>query len=112
MDKKTRWKHAEDVAVDRLVGKWLRVSDRNRTMKGGELDIVWYIDDLLVVVEVRCVDGVDDLQAYISPQKMKHLLRSIEHRVYAHQRNGAVRLDVVYVKWSHVVEWYQNVTNE
>lgn len=112
MDKKTRWTYAEDIAVDRLVWKWLRVGDRNRTMRGGELDIVGYMDDLLVVVEVRCTNYADDLHSYTSPQKMRHLLRSVAHRVHTHQWTGAVRLDIVYVKWSQVVQRYQNVTNE
>jgi len=112
MQKKIRGKYAEDVAADRLSWKWFRLRDRNRTIRGGELDLIGYIDDILVVVEVRSVDTIDDLDAYTSATKMSHLLRSIDNWIHKHHRTWPVRLDVIYVRWNNVVERFQNVTNE
>lgn len=80
-------------------------------MRWGELDIVGYMDDVLVVVEVRSVTNIDDLHDYVSSAKMGHLHHSVNQWVYAHNWKWPIRIDVVYVKWNEVVEWFQNVTN-
>lgn len=80
-------------------------------MRWGEIDIIAKHEDLLIIVEVRSVDQINDLHAYMSASKMKHLIRSTEHRMHVHRWDWLVRIDVMYVKWSQVVEWFQNVTN-
>lgn len=111
MHKRDRWGHAEDVVANRLETKWVHIIQRNRTMRWGEIDIIAQKDDLLLIVEVRSVDQIHDLQAYMPAAKMKHLIRSSEHRIHLHRWDGPVRIDVVYVRWDSVVEWFQNVTN-
>lgn len=111
MKKRIRGDRAEQVAADYLIGQWFIIRDRNRTIRGGELDIVGIQGEVLVIVEVRSVDHIDDLYEYMTPQKMMHLVRSTETYVSVHDRTGQVRLDVIFVQQDKVVERYQNVTN-
>ena len=111
MHKRDRWNSAEDVAATWLTAKGMRICARNRTMRGGELDIVGYLDDLLVIIEVRSIDHIDDLQNYVSSLKVNHLIRSAQHRIHIHHWSWPLRIDVIYVKWTEVVERFQNITN-
>lgn len=111
MEKKHRGQRAEQIAAEWLQDQWMRICDRNRTMRGGELDIVGYMDDLLVVVEVKSIDTLDDLHGYLSPTKLRHVIHTTMHRIQTHHWTWPFRIDVLFVVQDRVVERYKNVTN-
>ncbi|MDP2669656.1 MAG: YraN family protein [bacterium] len=111
MQKRARGNRAEELVAQYLAEQGMTVLDRNRTIRGGELDIVCTEKDTLVVVEVRSVDHIDDLHEYMTPQKMSHLFHTIEAYILAHNRQSLVRLDVVFVQQNSILEWYKDVTN-
>lgn len=111
MSKKTRGAQAEMLVANRLADQWVHVASQNWTMRWWELDLVCFDQDVLVVVEVKSIDTLDDLHAYVTPAKLSHLKHTLETWVRTNNRTWPIRLDVVYVKWEEIVWRFQDVTN-
>ena len=112
MHKRARGNIGEDIAVQHLLEHGYQILDRNRTMRGGELDIICKHAEMIVFVEVRSVDHIDDLFEYMTPAKMSHLSKTMHSRIQEAEREGSRRLDVIFVQQGKVTEWFENVTNE
>jgi Holliday junction resolvase-like predicted endonuclease len=69
---------------------------------------------LLVVIEVKYVDTIQELDNYISPKKIWHLTKALESFLW--KTNGQtfdeIRMDAVFVKNGNIIERYENITNE
>lgn len=111
MSKKARGAQAELLVANRLVDQGIRLDDKNRTMRWWELDLICFDQEVLVIVEVKSIDFIDDLHSYVTPAKLRHLKHSLETWIRDNDRTGPVRLDVVYVKEQEIVWRFQDVTN-
>ncbi len=111
MSKKARGAQAENLVADYLVSQGLHLDEKNRTMRGGEIDLICFEDDVLVIVEVKSIDFIDDMHSYVTPKKITHLKHSMQQRIRDNNREWPVRLDVVYVQGSEIIGRFQNITN-
>lgn len=87
------------------------ILETNYTIVGWEIDVIAQKNGMIVFVEVKVVDNIDDIMWYIKPQKLKFLERTIEDYMYKKNLNFDIRLDVVFVKNNMIYEVFENVTN-
>jgi Holliday junction resolvase-like predicted endonuclease len=67
---------------------------------------------MLVFVEVKVIDKIDDLHDYVTKKKLQFLKKAIAKYLYEHKLvDQEIQLDVVFVKNKIVVEIFHNVTN-
>ena len=71
----------------------------NRTIPGGEIDLIFESDTELIFIEVKTVDYIDDLDNYITKSKLKAL------------STKDLRIDVVFLQQGEIIEIYENITN-
>jgi len=86
--------------------------EHNRTIRWGEIDLIMSKDQTIVFVEVKVVEYIKDLYGYITPRKLHNVQKTIE--AYLHNcklKKSFIRLDVIFIKNSKVLEVYENVTN-
>ena len=98
--KKTRWYLAEQLVKQEYLSHGWKFLHQNRTIRGGEIDLIFESEREVVFVEVKCVDHTDDLHGYVTPTKLRTLARSIatyHHRVGVPESH-LMRVDVVFVK--------------
>lgn len=105
-------------AVEQLAERWLSergltLAERNYTLRGGEIDLIMWQDDVLVFVEVRYRQQQDHGSGAesITHSKRRKLLRTAEF--YLQQQFGNrppfCRFDVLSGSGEPVVfEWIQN----
>ena len=99
--KKTTGNNGEDRAVLYLKSKGYSVIERNYRTKGGEVDIIALIDDVVVFVEVKTLPGGDiDLLAHeLNIRKQKRIIETaklflLNHREY---NSRVIRFDVLVI---------------
>jgi Holliday junction resolvase-like predicted endonuclease len=100
MSKKTLWYAAEQLVKQEYITRWWKFLHENRTIRGGEIDLILQSSSEVVFVEVKCVDHTDDLHNYITRSKLRTLHRSIatyHHRIGV-PKSHIMRVDVVFVK--------------
>lgn len=85
--------------------------ERNYTIKGGELDLIFHKNNILTFVEVKVVDHIHDLQNYVTSKKLGHVKHTIEYYLSTHPTNKEHVLDIVFVRDNSILEVYENVTN-
>jgi len=104
---------AAEQRVDRAARRrgWRRIA-RNYNVRGGELDLVYRTNELLVIVEVRYRAGNDygGAAASVTPSKQRRIILATrhflsEHPAYAHR---PIRFDVVGVDSSDQLDWIEN----
>jgi len=85
--------------MQHFVEDWYSIIDTNFQIQGGEIDIIMEKDGWLFFVEVKVVDGLDELVGHITKGKIAALRRSIDQFVYRkHLKPATMRLLFVYVK--------------
>lgn len=106
MNKRSLGKEKEDIAANYLKEKGYEILERNFYTKYGEIDIIAYKDDTIVIVEVRSLSrkkfGLP--QESITQAKIKKILKTAQH--YLYQKNlldKSIRFDVLAI--------YQNQIN-
>ncbi|MFB2555000.1 YraN family protein [Herbiconiux liangxiaofengii] len=96
-------RRGEDIAVEHLKHSGLRVVERNWRCPVGEIDIVAFDGQTLVVVEVktRTSDAYGHPFEAITPAKLRrlHLLAAAWLEQYGSGRRVAFRIDVVGILW-------------
>ncbi|GMA26495.1 UPF0102 protein [Luteimicrobium album] len=95
-------RYGEKVAARHVEGRGWRVVDRNWRGPGGELDLVAFDGDVLVVVEVKTRRGLGfgHPAEAVTPVKLARLRRLTAGWLTAHPevRYRSVRIDVVAVQ--------------
>lgn len=102
----------EDLVLEYYEENWYEILDTNYTIRWWEIDIIAQKDWEIVFVEVKVVDGMDDVMWYITPKKLMFLERTIQDYMYKKWLDFWIRIDVVFVKNNKILEVYENVTNK
>ena len=63
----------EDLVLEYYEENWYEILDTNYTIRWWEIDIIAQKDWEIVFVEVKVVDGMDDVMWYITPKKLMFL---------------------------------------
>lgn len=71
---------------------------QNRTIPGGEIDLVLESTEDIVFVEVKTVDHMAELDNYLTQKKLKTLERAIESYLIQYPNAKNIRLDVAFVQ--------------
>jgi len=99
--------------VDRAARRrgWQRVA-RNYSVRGGELDLVYRVRDMLIVVEVRYRARVDygGAAASVTASKQRRIVCATRHllAMRPHYANCAIRFDVVGLDEHYSMDWIEN----
>ncbi len=76
-----------------------KILQRNFTIRGGELDIVAYKNDTLVIVEVKTLPNgnFETLKDSLNRRKIKSVIRTTKHflQKYRQYSNSYIRFDVI-----------------
>lgn len=91
--------------------KGFHLRDQNFTIPNAEIDLVFENKELVIFVEVKVVDGIEDWTAYLSPRKIAALERGIDTYCFRKGIEKEVRLDLVFIQRGKVVECFENITN-
>ncbi|MES1926104.1 YraN family protein [Salinisphaera sp. T31B1] len=104
---------AAEARVDRAARRrgWRRVA-RNYNVRGGELDLVYRADELLIIVEVRYRARSDygGAAASVTTTKQRRIIHATRHFLAdnpGHARRP-IRFDVVGVDDSDELDWIEN----
>jgi putative endonuclease len=91
----------EDIAFKYLSEKGLRIKERNWRYKNGEIDIIAFDKDELVIVEVKTRSAVifEEPRDSISDKKISFLVNAAEEYILQTDFNGETRFDIVSIKW-------------
>lgn len=67
----------------------------------------------LVVIEVKTVNNIEELDNYITTKKIWFLQRTLDNYLQNTDENWIenIRMDVVFVKNGQILEIYEDVTN-
>ncbi|SFR60921.1 YraN family protein [Thiomicrospira sp. ALE5] len=102
----------EQLAADYLSQQGGQLLAKNVTYKGGELDLVFWLEDHLVFVEVRFRDEATHGHPLetITRTKQQRLLKAarvfLQH--HPHLQNQPMRFDVVYFLGNEEPGWLKN----
>lgn len=93
-------------------GLWYKLLKKNFTIPGGEIDLLMQKDKLLVAIEVKTVNHIDELDNYISLKKIwlleKSLVSFLQDQGEAFEE---IRMDALFVKEGEIIEIYEDITN-
>lgn len=109
--KKKKGSQWEALVAQHYHDHWYTFIERNYTIKGWELDLIFQKNDILTFVEVKVVDHIEDLQDYLTSKKLWHIKHTINFYLLTHPTDQEHVLDVVFVKNNSILEIYKNVTN-
>lgn len=101
---------AEKIVENHYKGLGYQLLERNYTIPGGELDLIFDTGEEIIFIEVKRVDFMQDFDYMIAPRKIALLERTIDQYSYKRAIEKPVRLDVVFVKNDQILEKYENVT--
>lgn len=98
--RKARGQRAEQLAADYLEGLGYRIVERNWRCRTGELDLIAWQGDILVIVEVRSrssrTEGFGTPAESVTPRKIKQVRDTAA--VYLHhssKSNAPIRFDMI-----------------
>lgn len=100
----------ESTVLKYYVDLWYTLLFQNYTIAGGEIDLIFALENTILFVEVKVVDHTDDLFDYVSTKKLHALRHTIS--VYCHRNNVSwsdIQLDVVFVKNWSILERYEAI---
>lgn len=94
-------KKGEDRACEYLETKGYRILERNYISRGGEIDIIARIKDLVVFIEVKCweVFPAEDLRYAVNGNKQNRIRRSAEYYLLQHEEcnDCSLRFDLIFL---------------
>ncbi|MBF0931813.1 MAG: YraN family protein [candidate division SR1 bacterium] len=111
MSLKSKGYKGEKIALERYLQREYTLLDQNFTIPGGEIDLIFTKGETIIFVEVKVVDGISERDNYLSPKKIQSLERSIENYCYIKGIEKEIRLDLVFIQNSSIVEIYENISN-
>jgi putative endonuclease len=105
-----RGKSAEDQAYEFLVGKGLKLVNRNYRCKQGELDLIMTDQKTLVIVEVRYrkSDAYGSALESVTPSKQAKIITATQHYLSTLKSDCPLRFDVVAISGNGDISWIQN----
>ncbi|HLU50663.1 MAG TPA: YraN family protein [Flavobacteriaceae bacterium] len=92
-------KVGEELAAQHLQEKGYTILERNYQFQKAEIDIIAQKDDLMVCVEVktRNSDFFGDPQSFVTPGKIKQLVKAMNHYLEENEISLETRFDIVAV---------------
>jgi putative endonuclease len=110
--KRARGQYFEQIAEAYLVQQGGELIDRNTTYKGGELDLIFWLENHLVFVEVRYREQADHGHPLetITHTKQQRLLKAARIFLQHHPQlqNQPMRFDIVYFLANEQPNWLKN----
>ena len=106
-----RGQQTEQFALNYLLQQGLRWQANNFRCRYGELDLLLWEGDTLVIVEVRYRqnDRFGGPAASVTAQKQARIIAATQHYVIMHKLNHvSIRFDVVAVMAGNRLEWIRN----
>lgn len=107
--RKQKWYAGEQLVCDMYVAQWYTCLHQNYTVRGGEIDLIVKKDDVVVFVEVKVVDALEDVHAVVTVRKRQILKRTILRYMQRFDIRSDVRVDLVFVaKWA-IIAHLENI---
>ncbi|GAB5401019.1 MAG: YraN family protein [Aureisphaera sp.] len=106
-------KIGEDMAVAFLLQEGYTILERNFRYDKAEIDVIAQIEDLIVIVEVKTRNSAafGNPQEFVTPSKIKLLVKAANEYMVSNNLVHEVRFDIISVlknKTSEKVEHYPN----
>jgi len=95
---------SENLVKDHYLNLGYRFLHANRTIPGGEIDLIFESDSELIFIEVKTVDYTEDLENYITKTKLKALERAVEAYITKYPTSKDLRIDVVFLQQGKIAE--------
>lgn len=114
MNNKILGEKNEEQAKHYYQQQWRKLLAQNFTIRGGEIDLLMKKEQTIVVIEVKTINHIDELDQYISSKKIWFLQRTLEHylQTIKSQEYEEVRMDAVFIKQGKIIEIYEDITNK
>ncbi len=102
----------ESAAADWMAGRGYSLLERNYTIRGGEIDLIFDFAGKTVFAEVKARSDGDNLRRFGPPSaavnaaKQSRLIHAAECYLRAHPERTAPRLDVIEITYSRVDGFY------
>ncbi len=106
----TTGENAEEQAHNYLIDHGLKPVLRNFRCKLGELDLIMYDQQCLVIIEVRYrkSDRYGSALESITLKKQSRIIRTTQFYLTTQKKDRAIRFDVVGISGSGKIEWIKN----
>lgn len=103
----------EELVKHHYLNSWYELIKWNYTIQWWEIDLLMKKWWELVVIEVKTVNDIDELDNYVTEKKIWFLQRTLENFLQNIDENWIedIRMDVVFVKNSQILEIFEDVTN-
>ncbi len=90
-------KKGEQLAIDFLLKKGYTICDTNWRYQKAEVDIIAQKEEILAVVEVKTRSSTDfgNPQDFVSPKKIKLLVKAMDEYVRSKDLEVEVRFDII-----------------
>lgn len=87
--------------------------EHNFTIRWGEIDLLMEKEKTLVLIEVKTINHIDELDHYISSKKIWFLQKTLAYYLQNvnTQTYQEIRIDVAFIKQGKIIEIYENITN-
>lgn len=111
MNKKQLGNDGENMAVDYLISKGVKIIDRNFYAKGGEIDVIFKDEDYLVFGEVKLRINThygDPLDA-VNYKKIRRMFQTAQYYLYINKypEDTKVRFDAIGILDGRI-NWIKN----
>lgn len=112
-NKKQIWYQNEELVKQHYLHGWYELLEWNYTIQWWEIDLLMKKWGELIVIEVKTVNDIDELDNYITLKKIWFLQRTLENYLQNIDESWVkdIRMDVVFVKNGKIWEIYEDVTN-
>jgi putative endonuclease len=70
MNKRTKGKEGEEIAKQHYLDQGYTLIQENFTIRGGEIDLLMKKGRMLVAIEVKNLDSINEFNNYIHPKKL------------------------------------------
>jgi len=114
MDKKHLWYQNEELVRQHYIQAWYKTVEKNYTIQWWEIDLLMEKSWDLVLIEVKTVNDIDELDNYITDRKIWFLQRTLEAFLQEvdEDKFESIRMDVVFVKNGKLIEIFDDITNK
>jgi len=94
-------KKGEEIACKYLANNGFLIKERNWRYRNGEIDIVAFDKNELVIVEVKTRSAViyEEPRDSISDKKIRFLVNAAEEYIHQTDFYGETRFDIISIKW-------------